>query len=53
MENTEKNTGQNEAGATPEVVAVARDYAWRSARAVDSELAYEDAMAEAEAWNNT
>ncbi|MNK06932.1 hypothetical protein D3C87_248350 [compost metagenome] len=28
------------------------DDAWRAARA-GSELAYEDAMAEAEAWNNT
>ncbi|MEM8519512.1 hypothetical protein RCH05_004088 [Janthinobacterium sp. CAN_S7] len=29
------------------------DDAWRAARAVGLELAYEDAMVEAEAWNNT
>lgn len=29
------------------------DDAWRAARAVGSELAYDDAMAEAGAWNDT
>jgi len=29
------------------------DDAWRAARAVGLELAYEDAIVEAEAWNNT